>query len=111
MEAIFGYYFGAIILFSILSGIVSFIYSQLTEDDTAARYPDEYKEWLNYMSSHPWMSRHKAWLELLRIIKTLGDDKLNNMVRKGSFWSNCAVSILVTAPLGIVIFLILKARQ
>ena len=108
MEAIFGYYFGAIILFSVLSGIHSFIYVSLMEDDTAARYPDEYKKWLNYCSSHRWMSRQKALRELFRIIKGLSDDKLNNMRRKAKFWGTCAISILVTMPLGIVTFIILK---
>ena len=105
MEKLFHFYFIAISCFSLLSLIFTFIYNGLMQDDMSARYPDAYKKYVNYSISH--LSYQKKSREFKRIVKDLGDDKLNNLGKTCRFWGICCISILITAPVGMIFYLIL----
>lgn len=106
MATFFGYFFITIIGFSFVSGLITFAYILLLVRYMSAKYPWEYQK-IKFKYYKSFISP-KRW-KLLQELRDFDDDRINRLTKKALFWFFCCVSILITAPLGMVAFLILKA--
>jgi hypothetical protein len=105
MATIFGYYFIGVFAFSFLSAMICLVYGVLITHYMSANFPNELRR-SKILSGYS--SPIKAW-KILRGLKDFGDDKLNRLANKALFWFLCCNSLIITAPLGGVIYIILIA--
>jgi len=96
---IFGYYFRIIFSFAIISTAFSIFYYALILERMSADYPDEFQQ-LSVPRSPVLFWRN------LKLAKSLGDNMLKRWAKRGLFWFCGALSLFVTVPLGIVVFVI-----
>ncbi|MHC4423112.1 MAG: hypothetical protein ACYS0C_09605 [Planctomycetota bacterium] len=110
MGTFFGYYFLGTLLLSGLSPIPLLLYVARIDNYMTAKYPHKYQRMLpgRYFGFLGYLSR--VW-RTLRAIKNSEDDKAKSLGRIGLFWLICCVSVFITWPSGLVVFLILKALQ
>ena len=97
---LFGYYFQVIFAFTLLSSGIGTFYSSLVLEHMAPDYSDECARILRIHSPvHTW--------RFLKFAMTTGDETLHRWAKMGIFWLCCVCSILVTAPIGAIVFFIL----
>lgn len=99
---IFGYYFQAVFAFTAISIGITFVYGGRVVESMITNYPHEFKQFFWYGFGPTKARRIFKWAT-----NCSDDDRLKNCGRRGLFWFWCTMSIFITIPVGMVVFLIL----
>ncbi len=100
-----GYYFLAVFCFSLLSGILAAVYIALLRKYVRTKYPSKHFALFSNGLGVPTPTKWKVY----RRLKDLGDDKLDNLTKKVSFWicSYLCAFIAFLISFGVIVFLAL----
>ena len=96
-----GYYFKIIFSFTLISMGFCCFYQSLIFERISTNYPDRFQQ-LRFPTTP------LGLLQFFKLSKSLGDNTLNRWCKRGLFWFFGTLSIFVTAPVGMIVSMILQ---